>query len=96
MRAHHDGFRIWNYLTASNVLIWSAVTASCAVPFVFGAYDLKCLDENGEVTDWIPFGASRFVDGSLDCDIPLRAVSESFSVNNFIVSQVNPWFSVVI
>ena len=32
--------RLLNYLTAPNVLIWSAVTASCALPFVFQPVEL--------------------------------------------------------
>jgi TAG lipase/steryl ester hydrolase/phospholipase A2/LPA acyltransferase len=32
--------RLLNYLTAPNVLIWSAVIASCALPFVFQPVEL--------------------------------------------------------
>ncbi len=30
-----DSFRLLNYITSPNVLIWSAVSASCAIPNVF-------------------------------------------------------------
>ncbi|ETO31682.1 hypothetical protein RFI_05433 [Reticulomyxa filosa] len=32
--------RLLNYLTAPNVVVWSAVVASCAIPLVFGAQEL--------------------------------------------------------
>lgn len=43
----HDEDRLLNYLTAPNVMIWSAVSASCAIPFVYGATDLFCKDIDG-------------------------------------------------
>jgi predicted acylesterase/phospholipase RssA len=38
----HDQDRILNYLTAPNVLIWSAVCCSCSIPHIYGASDLYC------------------------------------------------------
>ena len=32
--------RLLNFLTAPNVVIWSAVIASCAIPFVFEPQEL--------------------------------------------------------
>lgn len=32
----HDENRLLNYLTAPNVLIWSACAASCCLPYIFG------------------------------------------------------------
>lgn len=43
----HDEDRLLNYLTAPNVMIWSAVAASCAIPFIYGATDLFCKDSDG-------------------------------------------------
>lgn len=43
----HDEDRLLNYLTAPNVMIWSACAASCAIPFVYGATDLFCKDAQG-------------------------------------------------
>lgn len=43
----HDEDRLLNYLTAPNVLIWSACSASCAIPFIYGATDLFCKDHEG-------------------------------------------------
>jgi TAG lipase/steryl ester hydrolase/phospholipase A2/LPA acyltransferase len=39
-----------------------------------------------------PWNASpqRWIDGSVDNDLPMAKLSELFNVNHFIVSQVNP------
>lgn len=71
--------------------MWSASAASCGIPFVYGAVEILCKDENGKIVPWISIGSSSFVDGSIDCDLPLNKVSEFFNVSNFITSQVNPW-----
>ena len=34
--------KLLNYLTAPNVVIWSAVLCSCAIPVVFEAQELMC------------------------------------------------------
>lgn len=53
-QGEHDGYRLLNYLSAPNVLIWSAVCASCAVPYVFESVDLLCKDEEGQIVSYIP------------------------------------------
>lgn len=35
------------------------------------------------------------MDGSLSTDLPTQRLSELFNVNNFIVSQTNPWYSII-
>ena len=42
-----DESRLLNYLTAPNVLVWSAVVASCAVPGMFAPIDLWMMTETG-------------------------------------------------
>ncbi|KAL9129601.1 MAG: hypothetical protein Q9217_001989 [Psora testacea] len=82
--------RLLNYITAPNVLIWSAVAASCSVPFVYTAASLLAKDPNtGEAVPWNP-SPQRWIDGSVDNDIPMTRLAEMFNVNHFIVSQVNP------
>lgn len=82
--------RILNYITAPDVLIWSAVCASCSVPGVFPGADLYEKDQETQ-SQRLWMGAHRqFFDGSLDHDLPLRQVAEMFNVNLFIVCQVNP------
>ncbi|KAG8533090.1 uncharacterized protein KY384_001873 [Bacidia gigantensis] len=82
--------RLLNYITAPNVLIWSAVAASCSVPFVYTAASLLAKDpKTGEAVTWNPT-PQQWIDGSVDNDIPMTRLAEMFNVNHFIVSQVNP------
>jgi TAG lipase / steryl ester hydrolase / phospholipase A2 / LPA acyltransferase len=97
----HEPPRCLNYLTSPHVLIWSAVTASCAFPGLFEAQELMAKDRFGET---IPFHAPfllgieegtgvptrRWRDGSLESDLPIKRLKELFNVNHFIVSQANP------
>ena len=46
--------RLLNYLTSPNVLIWSAVVASCAIPGAYDSVDLLMRTENGAVVPYNP------------------------------------------
>ncbi|KAK4241191.1 acyl transferase/acyl hydrolase/lysophospholipase [Achaetomium macrosporum] len=82
--------RLLNYITAPNVLIWSAVAASCSVPLVFQGHPLLMKNPvTGKHEPWIPT-PQQFIDGSVDNDLPMTRLAEMFNVNHFIVSQVNP------
>ncbi|TPX35063.1 hypothetical protein SmJEL517_g02371 [Synchytrium microbalum] len=81
--------RLLNYLTAPNVLIYSAICCSCAIPFVYRSAPLLMKDRSGKVTAWNPSG-QVWIDGSVENDLPMARISELFGVNHFIVSQVNP------
>ncbi|KAJ4767245.1 Patatin-like phospholipase family protein [Rhynchospora pubera] len=95
----HEPPRCLNYLTSPHVLIWSAVTASCAFPGLFEAQELMAKNRFGEI---VPFHSSfeateqgkgevrRWRDGSLESDLPMIQLKELFNVNHFIVSQANP------
>jgi len=96
--------RCLNYLTSPHVVIWSAVTASCAFPGLFEAQELMAKDRLGNIVPFhAPFstdpelgpGASkrRWRDGSLEMDLPMMRLKELFNVNHFIVSQTNPHIS---
>ncbi|KAK3291902.1 acyl transferase/acyl hydrolase/lysophospholipase [Chaetomium fimeti] len=86
----YDVPRLLNYITAPNVLIWSAVAASCSVPMVFQGHPLLMKHpESGEHSPWTPT-PQQFIDGSVDNDLPMTRLAEMFNVNHFIVSQVNP------
>lgn len=64
--------------------------ASCSVPFVFSAASLLAKDtKTGEAAPWNP-SPQRWIDGSVDNDLPMTRLAELFNVNHFIVSQVNP------
>lgn len=96
----HEPPRCLNYLTSPHVVIWSAVTASCAFPGLFEAQELMAKDRHGQL---IPYhtpvqvsreeqglGARHWRDGSLESDLPMVQLKELFNVNHFIVSQANP------
>ncbi|KAG9230717.1 acyl transferase/acyl hydrolase/lysophospholipase [Amylocarpus encephaloides] len=82
--------RLLNYVTSPNVMIWSAVAASCSVPLLFSAAQLLVKNPlTGEHTPWNPT-PQHWIDGSVDNDLPMTRLAEMFNVNHFIVSQVNP------
>jgi len=81
--------RVLNYLTAPNVVVWSASVCSCAIPALFQAQELLQKSESGELVPFIQEGV-EFSDGSFGQDIPTERLSQLFNVNHFIVSQVNP------
>ncbi|KAI8618576.1 acyl transferase/acyl hydrolase/lysophospholipase [Chytriomyces sp. MP71] len=81
--------RLLNYLTSPNVVIWSAVAASCALPFMYRSAPLMFKTSKHEIDSWNPSG-HRWIDGSVEGDLPMTRISELFDVNHFIVCQVNP------
>ena len=85
-----ESFQVLNYLTAPNVMIWSAASASYSLPGLFGPSKIYCKNQNGEVLEWLP-GEKMFIDGSLDADLPIRRISEMFHTNYSIASQANPF-----
>ncbi|GAA5810065.1 hypothetical protein MFLAVUS_003483 [Mucor flavus] len=85
----YDMPRLLNYLTAPDVLIWSAVAASCSVPVFYNSTPLFSKDKNGNVAPWNP-SDQLYIDGSVENDLPMNKISELFNVNHFIVCQVNP------
>mmetsp|Transcript_4417 Transcript_4417/g.7505 ORF Transcript_4417/g.7505 Transcript_4417/m.7505 type:complete len:185 (+) Transcript_4417:932-1486(+) len=85
--------RLLNYLTAPNVVVWSAAIASCSLPYIFDSVQLVIKNEKGELEPYYMDHMKerfKFVDGSVACDLPLNKMSELFNINTFIVSQVNP------
>lgn len=83
-----------NYLTAPNVVMWSASLASCAIPMIFRPVELLAKDKFGNIVPYYREGL-KWSDGSLECDLPMERLSELFNVNHFIVSQVNIHYKVV-
>ncbi|EDU50425.1 triacylglycerol lipase [Pyrenophora tritici-repentis] len=83
--------RLLNYITAPNVMIWSAVCTSCSVPLVYKKASLLAKDpKTGAEVPWNPNPNATWIDGSVDNDLPMTRLAEMFNVNHFIVSQVNP------
>ncbi|PSC72827.1 Triacylglycerol lipase SDP1 [Micractinium conductrix] len=87
--------RLLNYLTAPNVLIWSAVACSSAFPFLFAPQDLMAKDGRGNIVKFSETGAAqsqrRWCDGSLEEDLPMRGLGIQFGCNFYITSQSNPY-----
>ncbi|KAF9108666.1 hypothetical protein BGX27_008266 [Mortierella sp. AM989] len=77
--------RLLNYLTAPNVLVWSAVATSCAAPFIYNSAPLIAKDRNGEEIQWNP-SRYHWIDGSVENDLPMNKLSELFNVNHFIIT----------
>ena len=96
-----------NYLTAPNVLIWSAAVASSAsIPPLYSPITILCKDETGAIVPWMspsmsksnqspysrPYHQQNHIHYS-DRDSPLSRVAELFNVNHFIVSQARPYIA---
>jgi TAG lipase/lysophosphatidylethanolamine acyltransferase len=95
----HSGVpNLLNYLTAPNVLIWSAAVASNATSpgNFYHPVTLQCKDpDTGEIG---PLASAEEVKFNswisttyTDRDSPLARVAELFNVNHFIVSQARPY-----
>ena len=78
-----------NYKTTPNVVIWSAVLASAAVPGILHAVELRSKRPDGTIEMYHGVGR-RWRDGVLRTDIPTTALHQLFGVKYTIVSQVNP------
>lgn len=86
----HEHPRILNYLTAPSVLIWSAVCASCSLPGVFPSSTIYEKNLKTGVTQEWHHASVKFVDGSVENDLPITRLSEMFNVDHIIACQVNP------
>ena len=80
---------ILSYISSPQVLIYSAVHASCALPGLMQAAQLLALSESGTHMPYHPLGGSA-IDGSLFADIPVSELSLVFCTRRFVVSQCNP------
>ena len=98
--------RLLNHISAGEVLVWSAVAASCSFPGLYAPQSL--IAKRGDrFVPWLSPGAPvpdlltaastagflerRFRDGSVDADIPRHLLGELFNVSRVVVSQVNPY-----
>ena len=84
-----QSINVLNFETAGNVMLWSAVVASCALPGTYeGCHILMKHPETGEFELWSD--STAHVDGSIHGDIPFAALRTQFNVNHAVVAQVNP------
>ncbi|KAL3448842.1 acyl transferase/acyl hydrolase/lysophospholipase [Aspergillus insuetus] len=85
-----------NYLTAPNVLIWSAAVASNASNNGFyPPVTIYCKDETGSIVPWphsqdVIFQPWRHISYD-EGESPLSRIAELFNVNHFIISQARPY-----
>ncbi|WOE42929.1 DUF3336 domain-containing protein [Acinetobacter chinensis] len=80
--------RIMNAYTSPDLLVWSAVLASCAVPVLFPPVRLTSKRYDGEQTPYM--ATTRWVDGSVRSDFPQEKMARLYNINYTIASQVNP------
>ncbi len=85
--------RILNYLTAPNVLIWSAACTSSHTIGLYETVDLLAKDAKGNIVHWCPTRVDWSDVGTENAELRL---SELFNVNHFILSQANPYFAPVL
>ncbi|PLW06532.1 hypothetical protein PCASD_05381 [Puccinia coronata f. sp. avenae] len=84
----HSPTTLLNYITAPNCVIFSAILASAAVPFILNPVVLLEKSKDGKVRPWQFQGKHK--DGSLRVDVPLESLHLYFNTSFSVVSQVNP------
>jgi NTE family protein len=83
--------RLLNELASPDVLIDSAVLASCAVPGLYPAVTLRARDHTSDPGAETPYMPSEtWIDGSLQGDLPIMRMARLHNINKTIVSQANP------
>ena len=89
-----------NYITAPNVLIWSAALASnTSSTNLYAPATLYCKDAAGAIVPWslaqgITFRPYRHAPAAPSGRAsPLSRVAELFNVNHFIISQARPYMA---
>jgi predicted acylesterase/phospholipase RssA len=80
--------RIMNTYTSPDLLVWSAVLASCAVPVLFPPVKLTSKRHDGKHTPYM--ATTTWVDGSVRSDFPQEKMARLYNLNYTIASQVNP------
>ncbi|KAK5630061.1 hypothetical protein RRF57_005776 [Xylaria bambusicola] len=89
---HYDAPMLLNYITAPNVLIWTAAVASNAsTPTVYGRRqtEVLCKAPDGRIVPWMSGEWTESSDKAHKS--PLARISQLFNVNHFIVSQARPY-----
>lgn len=83
--------RLLNELASPEVMIDSAVLASCAVPGVFPPVTLRARDKTKGAQGESPYMPTEtWIDGSVHGDLPMNRMARLHNVNKTIVSQANP------
>ena len=88
-----------NYLTAPNVLIWSAALASnTSSTSLYAPVTLHCKNEYGDIVPWttaqgVTLQSYRQAPVSDARESPLARIAELFDVNHLVVSQARPYIA---
>lgn len=80
--------RLLNAITSPNVLVRTAVQASCAIYGVYPPVTLMCRNAAGETVPYLP--GEKWIDGSFADDLPAKRLTRLYGVNHFISSMTNP------
>ncbi|KAI9207153.1 acyl transferase/acyl hydrolase/lysophospholipase [Polychytrium aggregatum] len=84
--------KLLNYLTAPNVLIWSAACASAASVGLYDVVVLLAKDKHGNIVNWSP-QAIKWDPIQSEIETPETRLSELFNANHFILSQASPYIA---
>ncbi len=83
--------RLLNNLTSPEVLVDSAILASCAVPGIYPPVTLQARDNDKGLKGRKPYmPTEHWMDGSVHGDLPLMRMARLHNINRTIVSQANP------
>lgn len=89
-----------NYLSAPNVVIWSAAQASIGTGVIHKDIQLKVKDRKGNIKPYYEgkadFDPANQTIYSNEREAPYTRLSELFNVNNFIVSVARPYFAPIL
>lgn len=89
--SNHELTRLINYLTAPHCLVWLVVCASCSLPGIFPSTTIyEKNPRTNEIHEWNNDVTMKYMDGSVDNDLPITRLSEMFNVDHIIAVQVNP------
>ena len=93
----HERAKLLNHVSSPNVLVRSAVAASCAFPMLFPAQDLLAKNSKGDIVPYAQLvrrkSSARWRDGCMGQDLPLEGLQETFNVNYIVASQANLFIS---
>ncbi len=58
------------------------MAASCSIPLIYRSATLRAKGKDGNLEDW-NLSDQRWIDGSVEGDLPIQRIAELFNVNLF-------------
>ena len=91
----HEVPTLLNYMTAPDIVIWSAACASCSVQGLYDSVVLMRKLADGTIVQWSPESTnikwqSPITAGNIS-QLPFDKMIHMFNVNHFIISQIIPY-----